>query len=179
MKKSKLTNALSTSLYFLGIMVLSIIVIKYIGQRTEVMGASMEPTLSGGDNLVVDKFSYLIRDPERFEIIVFPYRDGSGTYYIKRVIGLPGETIYIDGSTGNVYIDGEIIEEEYLTQITIDGGLASTPLLLGEDEYFVMGDNRINSKDSRSPEIGIVKREEISGRAIFRVWPITEMKIIK
>lgn len=178
MKKYKLKDIMNTSLYFLAVLVITFFVIKYVGQRTEVIGGSMEPTLIDGDNLFVDKISYLFREPERYEIIVFPYRERPHVYYIKRVIGLPGETIYMD-EKGYVYINGERIEENYIKNYASNPGLIATPLTLGEDEYFVMGDNRNNSIDSRSTQVGIVKRDEITGRAFMRVWPITRLKILE
>lgn len=177
MNTKKLLNFMSTSVYFLVILVLAFLIIKYVGQRTEVIGSSMEPTLMGSDNLIVDKISYRFKDPERFDIIVFPYRDGSGLFYIKRVIALPGETIFIN-DRGDVYVDGEKIEENYIKEKATDAGLAAMPKKLGEDEYFVLGDNRNNSKDSRSWEVGLVKRDEIIGRAIMRIWPLTKFKFL-
>lgn len=176
--KKRLKSVLSTSLYFLAVVLVTFFIIKYVGQRTEVIGRSMEPTLSDGDNLIVDKLTFMFREPKRGEIVVFPYRDRDGVYYIKRVIGLPGETVYIN-EKGNVYIDGNLIEEDYIKELTKEAGIASVPLELKEDEYFVMGDNRNNSTDSRSPSIGVVKRDEIIGRAFMRIWPITEIKILK
>ena len=177
MNKQKLLDFMSTSLYFLGIMVMAFLIIKYVGQRTEVVGSSMEPTLMGTDNLIVDKLSYRFVDPDRYDIIVFPYRNGSGLYYIKRVIGLPGETVYIN-ERGDVFVDGVKLEEDYIKEKANDAGLAATPIQLGEDEYFVLGDNRNNSMDSRSYEVGLVKRDEIIGRAILRVWPLEKFKIL-
>ena len=176
--KKKLKSVISTSLYFLAVILMTFLIIKYVGQRTEVIGRSMEPTLSDGDNLIVDKLTFRLRDPKRGEIIVFPYRDRSGVYYIKRVIGLPGETIYIN-EKGNVYIDGVLLKEDYIKDITTDPGIAGEPFALKEGEYFVMGDNRNNSTDSRSPSIGVVRKEEMVGRAFMRIWPITDIKILK
>ena len=105
---------ISTLLYLLGVLCLTWLVITFVGQRTEVDGSSMEPTLTNGDNLIVDKLSYRFRDPERFDIIVFPYKHKPKTYYIKRIIGLPGETVQID-EQGNIYINGEILSGELWT----------------------------------------------------------------
>lgn len=178
MNKKKLLEFMSTSVYFLVIIVLAFLIIKYVGQRTEVVGRSMEPTLEDADNLIVDKISYRFKDPERYDIIVFPYRDGSGLYYIKRIIGLPGERVFIN-DRGDVYVNGEKLEEDYIKEKAINPGLAALPVLLGEDEYFVLGDNRNNSTDSRSPEVGVVKKDEIIGRAIMRIWPLDKLEIIK
>ena len=105
--KNVLKEVLSTSIYLLVVLCAAYLIITYVGQRTQVSGSSMEATLSDGDNLIVDKITYHFRDPERYEIIVFPYRYAEDTYYIKRIIGLPGETIVFDG-TGDVYINGEL-----------------------------------------------------------------------
>ena len=103
---------ISTLLYLLAVLCLTWMVIHFVGQRTEVEGASMETTLSDGDNLIVDKISYRFRDPQRFDIVVFPFKYKENTYYIKRIIGLPGETVQID-EQGNIYINGEKLVESY------------------------------------------------------------------
>ena len=137
---------LNTAIYLLCVLGAVWLVITFVGQRTEVEGASMENTLHNGDNLIVDKLSYRFRDPERFDIIVFPFQYQANTYYIKRIIGLPGETVQIM-EDGSIYINGEKMEESYGREViqpeTI--GRAAEPIVLGEDEYFVMGDNRNNS----------------------------------
>ncbi len=174
----KLKEILSTSIYLLIVLVSTFLVVTYIGQRTKVIGSSMEPMLKDGDNLIVDKISYRFEDPTRFDIIVFPFRYAERTYYIKRIIGLPGETIYID-ENGNIYIDGEILEESYGKETIADPGRASEPITLGEDEYFVMGDNRNNSSDSRDPAVGNIHRDEFIGKAWMRIWPVNKMGMIK
>ncbi|MCM1134868.1 MAG: signal peptidase I, partial [Clostridium sp.] len=108
----KLKEVLSTSLYLLVVLALTFMVVTFVGQRTKVLGSSMEPMLSDGDNLIVDKISYRFHDPERYDIIVFPFRYAEKTYYIKRIIGMPGETVYID-EEGTIYIDGEVLKEAY------------------------------------------------------------------
>ena len=171
---------ISTLLYLLGVLCLTWLVITFVGQRTEVDGSSMEPTLTNGDNLIVDKLSYRFRDPERFDIIVFPYKHKPKTYYIKRIIGLPGETVQID-EQGNIYINGEILSESYGREIIRpeNVGLAAEPIELGEDEYFVMGDNRNNSTDSRFAQVGNIKREDIIGRTWVRIWPFSSFGMLK
>lgn len=86
-----LKEILSTSIYLLIVLVLTLLVVTYVGQRTKVIGSSMSPTLTDGDNLIVDKISYRFQEPQRFDIIVFPFRYAEKTYYIKRIIGLPGK----------------------------------------------------------------------------------------
>lgn len=180
MKNKILKELLSTGLYLLTVLVLTWLLITYVIQRTEVDGRSMEPTLSDQDNLFVDKISYRFKDPERFDIIVFPFRYKEDTYYIKRIIGLPGETVQID-QEGNIYIDGEILQESYGKEVIRPEciGRAAEPVVLGEDEYFVMGDNRNNSSDSRTEIVGNIHRDEIIGRAWVRIWPISAFGVLK
>lgn len=174
-----LKEILSTGIYLLIVLVVTYLVIVYVGQRTEVNGESMEPTLWDGDNLIVDKISYRFREPERFDIIVFPFQHKQETYYIKRIIGLPGETVEID-EEGTIYINGEVLIESYGREIINPEhiGRVEYPVVLGEDEYFVMGDNRNNSSDSRIPEVGNVKRDQIIGRAWVRIWPLSDIGVI-
>ncbi len=176
--KKVLREILSTSLYLLGVLCAVYLVIHFVGQRTQVQGESMEPKLSTEDNLIVDKISYRFHDPERFDIIVFPFQYEKDTFFIKRIIGLPGETVQID-EEGNILIDGEILEESYGKEVIINPGRAYEPVALGEDEYFVMGDNRNNSTDSRDPSVGNIKREDIIGRAWLRIWPFDKFGLIK
>ena len=176
--KKVLKEILSTSLYLLIVLCLTYVVIHFVGQRTQVIGGSMETTLSENDNLIVDKLTYRFREPKRFDIIVFPFQHEEDTYYIKRIIGLPGETIYID-EEGNIYIDDEILQESYGKEVIKDAGRAYEPVVLGDDEYFVMGDNRNNSQDSRDPSVGKISRSAIIGRAWIRIWPLNKIGILK
>ncbi len=154
------------------------LLITYVGQRTQVSGHSMEPTLQHGDNLIVDKISYRFREPKRYEIIVFPYAYKENTYYIKRIIGLPGETIQV--IDGQVYINGEVLaDEHYGKEVMLDPGIAGEPITLGADEYFVLGDNRNHSSDSRDPSVGVLQREDLIGRAWVRIWPLSEAGFIR
>ena len=137
----------------------------------------MENTLSNGDNLIVDKITYRFSDPQRFDIIVFPFRYEDHVYYIKRIIGLPGETVQI--VDGDIYINGEILRESYGREVIKDSGLAAEPIVLGEDEYFVLGDNRNDSTDSRDPSVGVIHRDEIIGRAWLRIWPLNKFGVLK
>lgn len=176
--KKKMKDILGTSLYLLGVLVGTFLIVTYVGQRTKVSGGSMEPMLSDGDNLIIDKISYRFQDPQRFDIIVFPFQYADRPYYIKRIIGLPGETVYIDDD-GNIYINGEILNESYGKEVIKDSGRAYEPITLGEDEYFVMGDNRNNSSDSRDPVVGNIHRDDFVGKAWMRIWPIDKMGMIK
>lgn len=171
---------LNAAIYLLCVLGAVWLVITFVGQRTEVEGASMENTLHNGDNLIVDKLSYRFHDPERFDIIVFPFQFQDNTYYIKRIIGLPGETVQIMDD-GSIYINGEKLEENYGMEVikpeTI--GRAAEPIELGDDEYFVMGDNRNNSSDSRTDMVGNIKRENIIGKAWLRIWPVSDFGILQ
>ena len=171
---------ISTLLYLLAVLCLTYIVITFVGQRTEVEGSSMEETLYNGDNLIVDKITYRFKDPQRFDIIVFPFKYKENTFYIKRIIGLPGETVQID-EKGNIYIDGEILPDSYGREVIRPEniGIAADPIQLGDDEYFVMGDNRNNSTDSRTEIVGNIHREDIVGRAWLRIWPFSRFGILK
>ncbi len=146
---------------------------KYVLQRTIVDGRSMMNTLNDGENLLVEKVSYRFSDPGRFDVIVFyPHGRDSADYYIKRIIGLPGETVQIKGK--DIYIDGEKLEENFGKDPITEPGMAEDPIKLGEDEFFVLGDNRTVSEDSRYEEVGPVKRENIEGRAVLRIYPLSE-----
>ncbi|MCM1185261.1 MAG: signal peptidase I [Lachnoclostridium sp.] len=170
----------NTGLYLLVVLLITYLVITFVGQRTEVEGESMEATLSNGDNLIVDKLTYKFSDPKRYDIIVFPFKYQENTYYIKRIIGMPGETIQIDDA-GRIYINGEVLEEGYGREIirAENVGIAAKPIILGEDEYFVMGDNRNNSSDSRMEIIGNIHREDIVGRAWLRIWPFSKFGVLE
>ena len=176
--KKVLKEILSTSLYILFVLCAVYLVIHFVGQRTQVQGSSMEPTLSTEDNLIVDKLTYRFHDPERYDIIVFPYLKKEETFYIKRIIGLPGETVQID-EEGNIYVDGEVLEESYGMEVIANPGRAYEPVKLGKDEYFVLGDNRNNSVDGRDPSVGNIRRENIIGRAWLRIWPLDQFGFIK
>ena len=162
---------LSLIIYIGVVIILCYCIITFVGQRTTVNGRSMENTLHDGDNLWIDKLSYHFRDPNRFDIIVFPYEDD--VYYIKRVIGLPGETVQILPD-GTIIIDGKKLVESYGKEIITETGTAAEPRTLGEDEFFVLGDNRNDSRDSRFSDVGNIHKEDIIGRAVFRLSPFSK-----
>ena len=176
--KNIMKEILSTSIYLLVVLCAAYLIITYVGQRTQVSGSSMETTLSDGDNLLVDKITYRFSEPKRFDIIVFPFQYDTDTYYIKRIIGMPGETVQIDYD-GNIYINGSLLEESYGREVIQNPGRAAEPITLGEDEYFVMGDNRNNSSDSRDPSVGNIHRKDIIGRACVRIWPFSKFGVLK
>ncbi len=176
-KKNILREALTWVLYLVLIVAAVYLVVNYVAERTEVRGDSMYPALEDGDQLIVDLFSYHFTDPRRFDVIVFPFQYQEDTYYIKRVIGLPGETVQI--TDGVIYINGEELEESYGYEAIRNPGLASVELTLGEQEYFVLGDNRNDSTDSREPSVGNISRDEIIGKAVLKIWPPSSIGFIR
>ncbi len=177
-ERSMVQETISFIIYIGIVFLLTYLVIHYVGQRTQVSGTSMEYTLSDGDNLIVDKITYRFHKPERFDIVVFPFKHKEDTYYIKRIIGMPGETVQID-QNGVIYIDGEELEESYGREIIQDPGEAADPIELGADEYFVLGDNRNASSDSRDPSVGKVLGKDFVGRAWLRIFPFDKIGFIK
>ena len=157
-------------------LILSLVITKFVAYHTSVEGSSMEPTFNNGDQLIVEKFSYYFNEPERYDIIVFPFSENSS--YIKRIIGLPGEIIQI--KNGQVYLNGEILDENYGKEDRIeDPGLADEEIVLAEDEYFVLGDNRNASVDSRKEEVGLIKRSQIEGKAWVRFYPFDSISTVQ
>lgn len=176
-KKSIGREILSFAGYLVVVLVITYLIVHFVGVRTEVIGTSMTPTLENGDNLIVEKLSYRFGDPQRYDIIVFPYPENPKKHYIKRIIGLPGETVQI--MDGHVYINGELLDEDYGNAVMNNAGVAAEPVVLGSDEYFVLGDNRNNSEDSRYAAVGNIKRSDISGRAWLRIWPFKSFGVLK
>lgn len=173
-----LRTILGYILYILVIIGLTWMIITFVGQRTRVSGQSMETTLQDGDNLIVDKISYRFHDPSRYDIIVFPYKYEENTFYIKRIIGLPGETVQV--KDGYTYINGKKLTSDiYGREVMDEPGIAEEPIKLGSDEYFVLGDNRNHSQDSRDPYVGVLKRSDLMGRAFVRIYPLNKFGVIK
>ncbi len=202
-KRSKLSIGIEIGIYVVLLFVCIWVVPRYVIQRTAVSGESMEDTLHDKESLLIDKISYRFHDPERYDIVVF-YPKGKevddSNYYVKRIYGLPGETVQIKQNV--IYINGQPIEDEYAKNAMDDEGLAAKPYTLKDDEYFVLGDNREVSLDSRKiptkdmekyadmysedelemmsePDApGPVKRSFIEGRAFFRIWPLSKFGFI-
>ena len=173
-----LRTILGYILYILVIIGLTWMIVTFVGQRTRVSGQSMETTLQDGDNLIVDKISYRFHDPSRYDIIVFPYKYEENTFYIKRIIGLPGETVQV--KDGYTYINGKKLTSDiYGREVMDEPGIAEEPIKLGSDEYFVLGDNRNHSQDSRDPYVGVLKRSDLMGRAFVRISPLNKVGVIK
>ena len=175
-RRKNVREVISTILYLAILCAAVYFILHYVGQRTVVRGDSMDTTLSDGQNLIMDKLSYHFRNPERYDIVIFPGPEeyGEHPYYIKRVIGLPGETVQI--KKGKVYINGKKLKSDIygITKYIDEPGIAEEPLELGKDKYFCLGDNRPVSYDSRYEEVGSVHRSEIIGKVWIRIWPLTK-----
>ncbi|MGN0143157.1 MAG: signal peptidase I [Roseburia sp.] len=145
----------------------------FAGLRTSVVGQSMAETLNGGDEVLINRFIYKVTDPKPNDIIVFlPNGNEKSHYYVKRVIAVPGDTVLI--LDGEIYVNGQPFEDEVDADAIEDAGIAGEEIRLGADEYFVLGDNRNNSEDSRYANIGNIKKEYIIGKVWFCVSPWSE-----
>ncbi len=180
--KKKIIHALLLVAETVAVIVLAFFLVRAAVERTVVPGTSMEPTLAEGTSIIVNRLSYLREGPERFDVIVFEQEGEEHRYYhVKRVIGLPGETVQI--VNGSVYINGDLLKEVIHDLPSMHlSGLAAEEFTLDEDEYFVLGDNRNKSEDSRFANIGNVTKEQIIGKAWFTLDPfniISQMNLEK
>lgn len=159
---------LTWSLQIGGVVLAAYLCIVGFGVRTHVVGQAMSDTLENADQVLMNKFLYLVSDPKPNDVIVFlPNGNEKSHYYIRRVVGVPGDRVQI--TDGAVYINGELYNEIIDVAAIEDAGIASEEILLAEDEYFVLGDNRNNSEDSRYANIGNIKKEYIAGKAWFYI----------
>lgn len=152
-------------------------IIAYGVERTTMIGESMEPTLSDQNKIIINKMAYRFTGPKRFDVVVFKPEGKEHSYYsIKRVIGLPGETLQI--LNGQIYINDELLEEKLEVPNIVNEGLAVEPVTLDDNEYFVLGDNRNNSEDSRFANVGNVTEDEIAGKAWIRLKPFNFVNLL-
>ena len=157
---------------------IAFVLVYFVGEKTNVIGSSMEPTLYNKNEVIINKFVYKLTEPQRGDVIVFYPNGNKNTHSnIKRVMGLPGEKVKIEN--GKLYINEAEIISEFISESIEDAGIAQDEILLGEDEYFVLGDNLGNSEDSRFANIGNVNKQDIEGKVWFRVSPLKEMGFIK
>lgn len=172
-KEKKINSSLLKDIFemMIGTLVavfLAVALTYFVGMRTSVIGDSMEPALSNGQEILINRFLYKLSSPKRGDVVVFlPNGNQNTHYYVKRIIALPGETIQI--LNGKVYIDGELLEEDERFDKIIDSGIAGNEITLTGNEYFVLGDNRNSSEDSRSGNIGPISKSNIIGKAWFHL----------
>ena len=175
-EKSQMREFFSLILYVAGVVLLSIVLNKFVIQKVEVDGPSMNMTLKTGQQLMVQKVSYHFTNPKRGDIVVFKppgYEDD--TLYIKRVIGVPGDRVQI--IDGYIYLNGEKYDDPQWTEEILDPGIAEEEVTVGEGEYFVVGDNRNDSMDSR--DFGAVDKSRIMGEAVLRIWPLNKFGLLE
>ena len=159
-------------------MAIAIVLVYFFGYRTNVVEQSMMPTMVEGESVLVNRFTYKLTQPKANDVIAFfPNGNEKSHLYIKRVIAVPGDVVQIRG--GSVYVNGQLFEEVIEVDSIEDAELAADEILVGEDEFFVLGDNRNNSEDSRYPGIGNIKKEHIVGKVWFALSPLKKFGFIK
>lgn len=160
------------------VVVISYTLVSFFGFRTSVVGNAMTPTLENEEQVFVNRFVYLIKGPKAGDVVVFlPNGNEKSHYYVRRVIATPGDKVLIQD--GAVYVNGEFYEESTEVASIVDAGLAESEITLGTDEYFVLGDNRNNSEDSRMANIGNVKKSHMIGKAWFYFTSLGDMGLIE
>ena len=160
------------------IVVLAYITVAFFGRQTKVVGQAMSPTLVSGETVWVNKLSYVLGKPRQGDLVVFlPNGNEKSHYYIRRVVACPGDTVMI--KDGAVYVNGSIYKEKVETPAIEDPGLAAEEITLASDEYFLLGDNRNDSEDSRFANIGNVKRDYLVGKPWFHFRSIRKFGFVK
>lgn len=170
-------------LYIAIIILIAVIINVFICSPLRIQGDSMNTALRDNDITLINKIGYRLDEPERFDIVVFRSKYDYNTKYVKRIIGLPGETIEIKND--DIYVDTKKLDEFYgiydeSVDINIMDAMGNMePIVLGEDEYFVLGDNRYHSDDSRSTDVGFINKEDILGKVFFRLYPFDGIGSLK
>ena len=160
------------------VIVIAYTLVSFFGVRTSVVGSAMTPTLENEEQVMVNRFVYLLSAPKSGDVVVFlPNGNEKSHYYVRRVIACPGDTLLIED--GAVYVNGALYEEDTEVASIVDAGIAGEEIKLGSDEYFVMGDNRNNSEDSRMANIGFVKKEYMVGKVWFHYTSINDMGFVR
>ena len=166
------------TIMILAVVMLAYSIVKFGMQSVTMIGQSMDPVLTNQDVVLIDKRAYTFKDPKRYDIVAFKLKDDTESYFnIKRIIALPGETIQI--KNGHIFINGDVLNDMPFDDLIMTEGLAIDEIKLGEDEYFLMGDNCNNSEDSRYVNIGNISKKEINGKVVFRISPRSEIGMIK
>jgi signal peptidase I len=177
-KRSVIRNILLWTFEILVVILFAYVIVYFFGQSRTNIGQSMDVTLSGGDTVLLNVLSYQLGSPKRGDVIAFK-PNGSTTAHssIKRIIGLPGETVQI--KDGMIYIDGAVYLEQKDYPVITNPGMASEEITLGDKEYFVLGDNRNNSDDSRFADVGLVESDYIEGKVWFILSPSQHRGFLK
>ncbi len=157
-----------------GAMLLSVFIMVIIARAFTVEGLSMQPTLYNGERVLVDKISYRFMQPARGEIIVFKYPTDPKQHFIKRIVAVSGDTVEV--IDGKVFVNNQEVVEDFISDPARYG---FSRQIVPAEHYFVLGDNRNNSEDSRDKRVGFVPRDLVVGRAIWRYWPLNRMSIIR
>lgn len=171
-KKKKLNivvvkEILSWIFWIFASMLLAVVTVFCVGMKTSVIGPSMEPSLYNGQEIFLNRLIYKVASPREGDVIVFlPNGNEKSHYYVKRVVGVPGDTLYI--KNGILHVNDNTVEQ-YFNDRIVEPGLLESKVTLGEDEYFVIGDNCNDSEDSRSANIGTVKKSYIIGKAWMKL----------
>lgn len=160
------------------VIMMAYLLVTFFASRTHVVGSSMEPTLYADDNIWVNQFCYIISNPKQGDVVTFlPNGNEKSHYYVRRIVAVPGDTVQIKG--GKLYVNGEVYETDLETEEIADAGVAEEEITLKEQEYFLLGDNRNNSEDSRYANIGNVKKEDIVGKVWFRFSSLRSFGFVK
>lgn len=171
-RKSPVREYLET---LIGAAVLAVFIMTFVARAFTVDGPSMLPTLEHGQRLLVDRITYRFQPPQRGDVVVFRYPFNPREHFIKRIIGVPGDEVRI--VSGTVYLNGVPLQESYLNGRMLPRHFG--PIIVEEDTYFVLGDNRNNSEDSRDRRVGLVPKKNLVGRALWRYWPPTDMSVFQ
>ncbi|MCL2456065.1 MAG: signal peptidase I [Defluviitaleaceae bacterium] len=154
----------------IGLAVLLFFVVRgFLFRTAHVDGGSMSPTLIHGDMLILNRLTYFISSPKVGDIVAFLYTEESGEYYIKRIVAAPGDVV--DLRDGFFYVNEELLNDDFSSEETLVYGDVEFPVTIAKKNYFVLGDDRNGSQDSRFVNVGTVSAEKIVGRANFRIWP--------
>jgi len=159
---------------FLLAVLIALIIRTYFFQITEVYGLSMYPTLHDHDRLFTNRIVYTLSQPDRGDIVILDAPDRSGDFYVKRTIALAGDHLVI--KDGQVAVNGQVLEEKFINGSYTDGSIDT---VVPPGTVFVMGDNRGNSHDSRSPDVSFISLDKIEGKAVFRIWPFESLGLLE
>jgi len=176
-KNEKVANVVEWIVSISAAIVLSLFIRQFVFTAAVVSGPSMEPTLQDGDRVIVNRISIRLNAPTNGDIVAFPYPANPDDKHIKRIIGVPGDLVNVYNN--QIFINDVLFIDEYSPDGVILTGDMSFPVLIREDEFFVLGDNRLNSKDSRFASVGLIQREDIIGSAWLRFIPVDNMGVLR